>query len=57
MVLEATGGWALPEAQYQALSGLLRRRRQLIDRLTAEQTRLSAAAMGLPHGSRHLASG
>jgi transposase len=38
---------ALPEAQRQALSGLLLRRRPRIDRLPAEHNRLSAAAGGL----------
>jgi transposase len=46
---------ALPEAQSQALSGLLMRRRQRIDRLTAEKNRLSAAAVGLhPRIQAHL---
>jgi transposase len=38
---------ALPDAQSQALSGLLMHRRQLIDMLTAEKNRLNAAAVGL----------
>lgn len=37
----------LPEAQAQALSALLGRRRQLIEMLTAEQHRLSTAPLGL----------
>jgi len=46
---------ALPEAQSQARSGLLMRRRQRIDRLTAEKNRLSAAAVGLhPRIQAHL---
>lgn len=47
--------WALPNAQSQALSGLLRRRRQIIDRLTAGKNRLSAAAVVLhPRIQAHL---
>ena len=45
----------LPEAQAQELSALLGRRRQLIERLTAEKNRLSAAPVGLrPRIQAHL---
>ena len=45
----------LPEAQAQALSALLGRRRQLIEMLTAEKNRLSAAPVGLrPRIQAHL---
>jgi transposase len=45
----------LPEAQAQELSALLGRRRQLIEMLTAEKNRLSAAPVGLrPRIQAHL---
>jgi transposase len=45
----------LPEAHAQELSALLGRRRQLIERLTAEKNRLSAAPVGLrPRIQAHL---
>jgi transposase len=45
----------LPEAHAQELSALLGRRRQLIERLTAEKNRLSAAPVGLrPRMQAHL---
>ena len=45
----------LPEAQAQELSALLGRRRQLIEMLTAEKNRLSAAPVGLrPRMQAHL---
>lgn len=44
---------ALPDAQTQELSAPLGRRRQLIDRLTAENNRLSAGPAS-PHGRLRL---
>jgi transposase len=47
----------LPEAQAQELSALLGCRRQLIEMLTAEKNRLSAAPLACTHGSRPTSAG
>ena len=47
----------LPDAQAHALSALLTRRRQLVQRLTAERRRLQRAPQPIPRTSRPTSPG